>query len=104
LLNVFRLNPEIFYIDQKLAIYRVNENSMVRDIVSMKKGFLQAIRKQQTLLQRNSIEHKLLSNKLTQVLHSYSFFKLGRMLKMLFPGLSFARVKNEWSHRLSSKT
>jgi len=103
LMNVLRLNPKIFYIDQKLAIYRVHENSMAQDKASMKNGFAQAIRKQQRFYQKNSIEYKLLSNKLTQVLHSRSLYKLGKIVKMFFPNLSLVKLKNELSNRFTNK-
>jgi len=95
LMNILRLYPEIFYVDKELAIYRVNENSMARNIKSMKIGFMQAIRKQQHFFPKSSIEYKLLSNKFKQVLHSYSLYKLGRIVKIFFPKLSIAKVKKE---------
>jgi len=45
-MNVFALNPQVFYIDEKLATYRIRVQAMCADTGLMKKGFLQAIAKQ----------------------------------------------------------
>lgn len=103
LMNLFRLNPIIFYIDQKLAIYRLHESSMARYRLSMKNGFLQAIRKQQLFFPKNSTEQKLLARKRKQVLHSYSLYKLGRIVKKFFPRLSLVKVKYQLSNCLIYK-
>jgi len=100
LMNIFRLNPEVFYVDKKLAIYRLHESSMVRDRLSMKNGFIQAIRKHRYSFPENSIEHKLLIRKRIQVLHSYSLYKLYRPVKKYFPFFSYAKVKAELLNRL----
>jgi len=103
LISLFRLNPKIFYIDQKLTIYRLRESSMVSNRLSMKNGFLQAIRKQQSIFPKNSTEHNLLIKKQKQVLHSYSFYKLGRVVKKLFPNLSMVKIKYELTNWLVEK-
>jgi len=103
LISLLRLNPKIFYIDQKLAIYRLRESSMVSNRSSMKTGFLQAIRKQQGLFPKNSTEYKLLIKKQKQVLHSYSLYKLGRVVKKLFPNLSIIKIKYELTNWLVEK-
>lgn len=85
LINILRLHPKVFYIDNELSIYRVHESSMAQNRMSMKNGFTQAIRKQRGYYPKNSLEHKLLSKKLTQVLNSYSLYKIERILKKYFP-------------------
>ena len=95
LITILRRSPKIFYVNKELAIYRVNENSMARNITSMKQGFMRAIRKQQHLFPKNSIEYQLLSKKYKHVLHSYSLYNLGRRVKIFFPKLSGVKIKKE---------
>jgi hypothetical protein len=99
LMNIFRLNPEVFYVDQKLAIYRRHEYAMARDRLSMKNGFIRAIRKHRYSFPENSIEHKLLIKKRKQVLHLYSLYKLYRPVKKHLPFLTYAKVKAELLNR-----
>lgn len=42
--NVFSLNPGVYYIEEKLATYRIREGSMSRNAIEMKEGFLKAIK------------------------------------------------------------
>ena len=44
--NIFRLGPEVAYLDKKLVIYRVSEGSMSRNTIRMGEGFLQVLDKQ----------------------------------------------------------
>jgi glycosyltransferase involved in cell wall biosynthesis len=44
--NIFRLDPTVAYFDKKLAIYRVSEGSMSRNMIKMGEGFLQVLDKQ----------------------------------------------------------
>jgi glycosyltransferase involved in cell wall biosynthesis len=46
LMNVFALNPLVFFIDRRLANYRIRKGSICRNRKKMKKGYLQAINKQ----------------------------------------------------------
>ena len=103
LMNIFRLNPEVFYVNQKLAIYRRHESSMARDRLSMKNGFIRAIRKHQYSFPENSIEHKLLIKKRRQILHLYSLYKLYRPAKKYLPFLSYAKVEAELLNRFVHK-
>jgi glycosyltransferase involved in cell wall biosynthesis len=71
-MNIFRLNPEVKYIDAKLATYRIRTGSMVRDIRLMEKGFLQAIDIQKNKFDENSIEHDLLVKRYNRVKYGFS--------------------------------
>jgi glycosyltransferase involved in cell wall biosynthesis len=48
-MRVLALNPRLVYVDQKLAIYRYRDNSMCNDLIRMRKGFLEAIKKQEQI-------------------------------------------------------
>lgn len=45
-MQVFALEPRVIYVPQKLAIYRLHEQSMTRHLPSMRKGFDAALAKQ----------------------------------------------------------
>ena len=62
-MEIFSLNPEVHFIDQKLAIYRIQSKSLCRDLGLMKKGYLLAINKQKNILKKNVEAYKLLSIK-----------------------------------------
>ena len=49
-MNVLALNPRLFYVDDKYAIYRLHADARTSDNALMRKGFLKAIRKQRRLL------------------------------------------------------
>ncbi len=70
-INVFRLNPEVKYIDSSLAIYRIRKRSMVRDIMLMEKGYLQAIDIQKNKHDENSIEYDLLLRKYNRIKYGF---------------------------------
>lgn len=63
-MQIFSLKPAISFVNQELAVYRINENSMCRDLTSMRRGFLKAIRKQKRLLSSDQEMHRLLQRKL----------------------------------------
>ena len=80
---VFRLNPQIFYIDQKLATYRIRSTSMARDKNASLKGFLLAINKQKGLYNKNSKEYKLLTRKAWITRVAYKLRVVIKMVKYL---------------------
>jgi len=45
-IKVLVLRPRIFFLDAKLAVYRVHSASMCRNLADMRRGFLKAIAKQ----------------------------------------------------------
>jgi hypothetical protein len=83
-LNIFRLKPEVRYVDLKLAVYRIQPNGISSDKVLMKNGYLQAITIQQGKFEKDSKEYKLLLKKYTQIKYDidpdHIFFVNGRIL------------------------
>ena len=69
-INIFKLNPEVRYVDLVLAIYRIRESAMCFDNRRMREGYLQAINHQKDAFHKNSIEYQLLVRK-------YNFVKYG---------------------------
>lgn len=63
-MNIFSLNPEVNFIDNKLVIYRIHNKSMCFDSIGMKAGFEDAIRVQRKKFRKNSIENKLLTRRM----------------------------------------
>jgi glycosyltransferase involved in cell wall biosynthesis len=61
--NLFRLNPEVVWVDRTLAVYRVRPDGMGADRTLMTTGFLQAITNQMTLFPKDSAAYLLLSKK-----------------------------------------
>ena len=62
-MNIFKLNPEVKFIDVQLATYRIREGAMCYDGGHMKQGHLQAIDNQKGSFHQNSIEYRLLTRK-----------------------------------------
>lgn len=97
-MNVFATSPEVFYIDKKLATYRIRSNAMCYDRNLMKEGFLMAIKKQKWLHRKDKTLGKLFVVRHNQLkygkgtnykiiaLGSYYFRKLKRMLKQILSG------------------
>ena len=73
--QIFRLQPKVYFIDQKLAVYRMRKKSMAHSIRSMEHGFLEAIEKQFLFFDKNSIEYSLLVKKLDRVKRDYSLWR-----------------------------
>jgi len=46
-MNILRYKPRVYFVEKELAIYRIGSSSMSRNYKQMKRGFLQAIKKQQ---------------------------------------------------------
>lgn len=66
-MRVFALCPEIFYLDDKSAIYRVNGASMARNRPKMRHGFLMALEKHRMLNAENPEIVSLLNRKIRDV-------------------------------------
>jgi glycosyltransferase involved in cell wall biosynthesis len=71
-LRVFAQTPEVFYVNQPLALYRVRDRSMAANRPRMREGFLQAIRKQEEIHRGNPVVLHLLEKKRQDVLRLYS--------------------------------
>ncbi len=94
--RVFRLNPRIFYVDQKLATYRIRSNSMARDNNANLVGFIAAINEQKSLCIKDSLEYRLLTRKLWITRITY---KLRVIIKI---GKNTTIVKRLLARRLGS--
>ncbi len=62
-MNIFTLNPEVYFLDQTLVTYRIQPKSLCHDSELMQKGFLLAISKQKSKFRYNGAFLKLLSIK-----------------------------------------
>lgn len=71
-MNILKLNPEVRYIDAKLATYRIREDAMCNDIGKMRQGHLMAIDFQRETFSSNSAEYKLLNKKYNLVRYGVS--------------------------------
>jgi glycosyltransferase involved in cell wall biosynthesis len=76
-MNIFKLNPEIRFVNEKLAIYRIQPGGICNNKELMKKGFLQAIDIQLYKFDNHSKEYGLLEKKINQV--KYGVFSKNRI-------------------------
>jgi glycosyltransferase involved in cell wall biosynthesis len=83
-MSVLALNPRLIYINEKHAAYRLHDGASTRDMVSMRKGFLKAIRKQQRLFQHNPEMYEILARKAYAVKHLYRDYAPVRRVWLLF--------------------
>ena len=70
-MQILALSPAVFRLDRKLAMYRSSENSMSRAHVSMRLGFLWAIRKQRELFRDDPEMYALLTKKIAITKRAY---------------------------------
>jgi glycosyltransferase involved in cell wall biosynthesis len=82
-MSIFSHNPEVYFIDQILATYRIQENSVCFNIDLMYNGFLKALSKQKEMQKKNSMALHLLSIKYFQVKYGGKY-----IYKVLVKGLS----------------
>jgi len=69
--NIFRLNPKVEYLDKKLCIYRVTENSMSKKMKLMAEGFLQVLDKQLLVKGQSPEVRRLLDWKRRETMKRY---------------------------------
>jgi hypothetical protein len=62
-MQIFKCEPDVIYIDQALATYRIRNYSMTSDINLMREGFLSAIKIQKKRFKMGSNERILLDKK-----------------------------------------
>jgi glycosyltransferase involved in cell wall biosynthesis len=62
-MNIFALNPKVYFLNEKLAIYRIRSGAMCSDFELMKSGFSIAINKQIRKHKKNLRIHTLLKTK-----------------------------------------
>ena len=82
-MSIFSLKPEIYFVDQILATYRIRSNSKCFDTDFMFNGYLNAISKQKEMLKKNSLTSHFLSIKYFQIKHGRK-----KIYKVLVKGLS----------------
>ena len=63
-MRVLTMKPSLFYVDEELAVYRILDSSMHSNYARMRRGFLQAIRKQQKLWRKNREMREILELKI----------------------------------------
>lgn len=70
-MRLFATGPTTVYLDEPLVIYRKSKSSMSRDRRAMRRGFLQAIRKQRRLFKNDPDMVALFTEKLRRTRHAY---------------------------------
>lgn len=92
-MNVFALEPKVFFVDRVLAFYRVRNDSRCRNRVKMRKSYLAAIDKQIRInrLNRDVVQH--LQSRKEQIEYLYRDAALVNRLIKRCPPL----VKSIWS-------
>jgi hypothetical protein len=95
--NIFRLDPEVGYLDKKLVIYRVSEGSMSRNMIRMGEGFLQVLDKQLGMDDQPVGLKKVIRRKRRETLRRYNRFD-----RMSFGDkvLSFQHLFDYYSKRI----
>jgi glycosyltransferase involved in cell wall biosynthesis len=73
-LNVFKLQPPVVYLDEKLCIYRITDGSMSKKMRLMGEGFLQVLDKHIHLPGQAAAFKKLFCKKRREVLRRYNRF------------------------------
>ena len=66
-INLFKFQPKVKFIDEKLALYRIHDSNMTKDRKNMNKGFLKAIKLNFQNFEKNSEEYYLLKKKFNHV-------------------------------------
>ena len=96
--NVFRLKPKVVYLDKKLAIYRVSEGSMSRNMSKMGEGLLQVLDNQQKKTGQSAAVRKAIAGKRRETLRRYNRFDRMTFVDKL---LSFRHLFEYYKHRIS---
>lgn len=74
-MNIFKLYPDVYYIPEKLAIYRIHTDSMVYNWKLMRSGYIKALIKQRNTFGKKSLEYELLSQKIQYTKKKYGIYK-----------------------------
>lgn len=82
-MNIFKLNPNVYYINDKLATYRIHTDSMVYDRKKMGLGYRKALLKQRATFQPRSYEYKLLTQKIHAIRKRYKIYNQCNLTKVL---------------------
>jgi glycosyltransferase involved in cell wall biosynthesis len=79
-MNIFSLKPEICYIDQKLAVYRIHGSSMARNRLQMADGFRMALIRQRRKYLVASAAWWLITLKMFMVKYGYHLHMAKKVL------------------------
>jgi glycosyltransferase involved in cell wall biosynthesis len=82
-MNIFRLNPSIYYIPEKLSTYRIHTDSMVYNWKLMESGYMKALLKQRSTFERRSNEYELLSKKIRLTKKKYKMKRPSTISKIV---------------------
>ena len=99
--HIFRLRPVIRYIDQKLCIYRITDNSMSKKMRAMGEGFLEVMKNQIGVSGQSKQLRSLLEKKRREILKRYYRFDRMTFLDKIF---MFGFVTKYYSSRLLQKS
>lgn len=66
-LSIFSHFPDIFFVDEKLAIYRIHDSSMTKNSLEMYSGFIKTINQQKEKFKHKPYLVNLLNIKLTKI-------------------------------------
>jgi glycosyltransferase involved in cell wall biosynthesis len=94
--NIFREKPTVAYLDKKLAIYRISEGSMSRNMIRMGEGFLQVLENQLNRDQPASLK-RVIDRKRRETLRRYNRFDRMTILDKL---LSFRHLFHYYKDRI----
>ena len=87
-MNIFALEPALFFVDQVLAYYRVRPDSRCRDRVKMRNSYLRAI---DTQIQKNSVNGEIVGKLKFRKKQIKSLYKnespLVKLLERLHPAI-----------------
>lgn len=92
-MNLFALEPKVFFVDRVLAYYRVRNDSRCRNRVKMRKSFLAAIDKQIHIHRQNGEVLKHLHSRREQIDYLYRDEAFVNRLRKKCPML----LRNVWS-------
>lgn len=93
-MRIFALKPAVSYVDAKLAVYRFRAQSMCRDMGKMRRGYLAALAKQQTLFAQDREMAAVLRRKrreIKQVYRDYGAFHERLWMKACLRGRQLLR-------------
>jgi glycosyltransferase involved in cell wall biosynthesis len=71
-MNIFKQDPDIKYIDLKLATYRIHKKGLCSNPKKMKEGFLMSLTIQMKTFSKNSKEYTLLKKRYNQLKYNSS--------------------------------
>ncbi|MDD2272156.1 MAG: glycosyltransferase family 2 protein [Desulfuromonadaceae bacterium] len=92
-MNVFALEPQVFFVDRVLAFYRVRDDSRCRNRVKMRKSYLAAIDKQIDINRQNGDVLKHLHSRREQIDYLYQDAAFLNRLRKKCPLM----LRNVWS-------